>query len=201
MTDARTPLLLVRHGQTPWNVAGIWQGHADVPLTEAGRAQARDLAAALAAESPRPWTRVVSSDLVRAHTTAQAIAEALGLGIEVDPRLRERDVGDWSGATRAEIEARDPETLAAFDARDEAVRLGGGESTLDVRRRALDFLRSLVTQRAGESIIVVSHLGWIRTIAPHAPRENVGRTPVVAEEVLRRHAAGALRADAGGDVL
>ncbi len=198
----RTPLLLVRHGQTPWNVAGIWQGHADVPLTEEGERQALRVAALLAAEPERPWTRLLSSDLARARTTAEHVGRALGLPVELDVRLRERDVGRWSGRTRAEIERSDPALLAAFEARDPDVRPGGGESTRQVRARALAVLRELVESRPGESVIVVSHLGWIRTLAPEAPRENVGRTALVAEEVLRRHAAGDLDEGAGGrDVL
>ncbi len=185
--SGHTPLLLVRHGQTPWNVAGRWQGQADIPLTEEGIRQARGVAATLAAEPERPWTRLLSSDLVRARTTAEHVGEALGLPVELDARLRERDVGHWSGRTRAEIAETDGGVLSAFDARDPDVQPGGGESARQVRARALAVLRELVEGRPGESIIVVSHLGWIRTLAPDAPRENVGRTPLIAEEVLERH--------------
>jgi probable phosphoglycerate mutase len=183
-------------------VAGIWQGHADVPLTEEGEQQAVRLAAALAAQPERPWTRLLSSDLARARTTAEHVGRALGLPVELDARLRERDVGHWSGRTRAEIERTEGEILAAFEARDPDVRPGGGESTRQVRARALAVLRELVESRPGESVIVVSHLGWIRTLAPEAPRENVARTALVAEEVLRRHAAGGLDGGSGeGTVL
>ena len=183
---ARTPILLIRHGQTPWNVAGIWQGQADIGLTEEGRQQARAVAADLVSQSTRPWKRICSSDLQRARHTAEAIGEALGLEVETDPRMRERDAGKWSGHTKAEIEKTDAETLAAFREGDPDVRPGGvGETTHEVRARALAALADIVSRAPGESAILVSHLGWIRTLVPDANADNGGRTEVIAEELLR----------------
>ena len=184
--STRTPLLLIRHGQTPWNVAGIWQGQADVGLTEEGERQARSVAAALAAQADRPWKRILASDLQRAWRTAAAIGEALGLEVVTDPRMRERDAGAWSGHTKVEIEQTDAVTLAAFHAGDPDVRPGGGETTHEVRARGLDAIAELVARAPGEPIIMVSHLGWIRTLVPEANSENGARTEVIAEEVLAR---------------
>ena len=183
----RTPVLLIRHGQTPWNVAGIWQGQADVGLTEEGEQQARAVAADLASQSTRPWKRICASDLQRARRTAETIGEALGLEVETDPRMRERDAGKWSGHTKAEIEKTDAETLAAFREGDPDVRPGGvGETTHEVRARALAALADLVSRAPGEPAILVSHLGWIRTLVPDANADNGGCTEVIAEEVLRQ---------------
>ena len=95
-----TRVLLVRHGQSEWNAAGRWQGQADPPLTDLGRRQARSAAASLGAVDA-----VFASDLQRASETAAIIAGQLGIGpVIVDEGLRERDAGEWSGLTRAEID-------------------------------------------------------------------------------------------------
>jgi len=115
-----TPLLLIRHAQSEWNAAGRWQGHADPPLSAAGRAQARALVEALACESERP-TRIASSDLQRAREMAELLGLRLGLPVSVDRRYRELDVGEWSGLRRTDIERRDGVLLARFDREDATV--------------------------------------------------------------------------------
>src|SRR3954471_3985163 len=99
-----TRLLLVRHGQSEWNAQGRWQGQADPPLTDLGRAQAR-----AAARSVGSVDGIFASELQRATETAAIIAEELGLGpVLIDEGLRERDAGAWSGLTRDEIHERFP---------------------------------------------------------------------------------------------
>src|SRR5204863_7927182 len=148
-----TTLLLVRHGETDWNREGRWQGHSDTPLNEAGRAQARDLAAQL------PDVDVVySSDLARARETAEILAEALGLEVRLDPRLRERGFGAWEGKTSAEIEA-------AFG--DEHARWMGGEApgAADAEpfdefgARGQEFVTDVLARHADETVLIVAHGG------------------------------------------
>src|SRR3954449_1914254 len=104
MTRSGAALLLVRHGQSEWNAVGRWQGQADPPLTELGREQAR-----LAARSLGALDAIFASDLQRATETALIISNALGVGpVVIDPDLRERDAGEWSGLTRSEIEEQYP---------------------------------------------------------------------------------------------
>src|SRR5690606_40076504 len=99
-----THLLLCRHGQSTWNAAGRWQGQADPPLSDLGRLQAQHAAKAVGAVD-----LIVASDLERARDTALIIAEAIGVGpVVIEPDLRERDAGEWSGLTREEIEAEWP---------------------------------------------------------------------------------------------
>jgi len=186
MSPVQTRLLLIRHGETPWNAAGRWQGHANPGLTEQGRAQALAVARALATEARRPWSHIVASDLARAQQTAAPIASLLHLSIVSDPRLRELDVGSWSGLTRRQIEERDPETLLAFESGEPTIRPGGGESRIEIRTRALDFVRDLADRRSGESVIVVTHLGVIRALAPGAEPTNASRIEVAAEEIAAR---------------
>lgn len=99
-------VLLLRHGQTPWNVARRLQGQADIELDEIGVEQAQRAAEALARLRP---AAIVSSDLSRAHRTAQAIAERTGLEVVIDERLRERAFGTWEGLNHSEIEVGWPE--------------------------------------------------------------------------------------------
>jgi probable phosphoglycerate mutase len=97
-------LLLVRHGQSEWNAVGRWQGQADPPLTDVGRAQARAAALVIGGVDA-----VFSSDLQRARETAELIAAYIGVGpVIAEPGLRERDAGEWSGLTRDEIHERYP---------------------------------------------------------------------------------------------
>jgi broad specificity phosphatase PhoE len=104
-----TDLLLVRHGQSEWNAVGRWQGQADPPLTELGRAQARHAAVHLP-----DFDLLASSTLVRAATTADEIADVVGMSdIVRDADLVERDAGGFSGLTRAEIDERYPGYLDA----------------------------------------------------------------------------------------
>ncbi len=100
--------LLVRHGQSEWNAAGRWQGQADPPLSDLGRHQAR-----LAASMVGTVDAVVASDLQRAAETAAIMAGEIGVGpVVIDADWRERDAGEWSGLTRAEIEEQWPGYLA-----------------------------------------------------------------------------------------
>jgi broad specificity phosphatase PhoE len=95
-----TRVLLVRHGQSEWNADGRWQGQADPPLTDLGRHQALHASRNLGAVDA-----IVASDLQRASETALIISGELGVGpLVLEPGLRERDAGEWSGLTRAEIE-------------------------------------------------------------------------------------------------
>jgi probable phosphoglycerate mutase len=186
MTKMRTRLLLIRHGQTPWNADGRWQGHGDPSLTAEGRAQADRLARSLHEKTEPRWTRVIASDLARAHQTAVVVADLLALPIELDPRLRELDVGAWSGLSRSEIERRDPETLLEFERGEPLVRPGGGESRIEIRERTHEFVCDLADRLSGESVIVVTHLGVIRALVPGAEPSNAEGIEVIAEELAAR---------------
>lgn len=186
MTKTRTRLLLVRHGETSWNAEGLWQGHAGPGLTIEGRAQADRLARAIQAETESSWTKVIASDLARARETAVIVAELLALPIEMDIRLRELDVGSWSGLSRSEIERRDPETLLAFERGEPMVRPGGGESRVEIRERTHAFVSERVSRFADRDVIVVTHLGVIRALVPGAQPGNTERFEVLAEDLALR---------------
>ncbi|MFT3875363.1 MAG: histidine phosphatase family protein [Propioniciclava sp.] len=151
---ARTKLVLVRHGQTEANLEGRFQGQQDVPLNKTGRRQAHVVAERLARMGP---ARVVSSDLDRAMTTAEAIAKACGVGVACDRRLREIDVGTWQGRTSAEVAAAHP----WFE---EALRLGRdfrrsetGETAEEAGTRVAGVLEELARVHPLETTVVVGH--------------------------------------------
>ena len=143
-------LLLARHGETDWNRDGRWQGWADPPLNDLGRAQAAALAEQL---RTTPFDAVYSSDLRRAHETAEILAAPHGVPIVVDPALREIDVGSWSGLTRAEIAVRFP---------------NGDRPDGETHEQHAARVRAAVTRIArdhpGGRVLVVGHGGTIRSI-------------------------------------
>ena len=95
-----TTLYLIRHGETPWNVEGRYQGQLDPPLNENGRRQAQTTAAQLALMG---FEAIYSSDLARAQQTAKALVEKTSLPLQLDPRLREIDQGEWQGILIGEL--------------------------------------------------------------------------------------------------
>jgi len=183
-------LLLVRHGESTWNATGRWQGWADSPLSDLGRAQA-----ATAVEQARGVESVVSSDLERARETGQIIATALGLPLRVDAGLRERDVGEFTGLTRPEIEQRWP---GVFDGYPTLAEPPGGETTDHFVARVLASLRAIAEATAGGGeVLVVSHGGVVRNLERH-----LGLTPEVCPNLggIRLVLDGD-RMEAGGRVL
>ena len=158
-------LILVRHGETDWNAALRYQGHANIPLNEQGREQARKAGVRLARSGA---TALYTSDIVRAAETAAIVGAATGLAPQPMPDLREIDVGQWEGLTPEELYRRFPEHMAAFD-RDPArtVRLGG-ESYAQLQGRALVALNTLHAKHPGDEIVLaVSHGGTIRALLCH----------------------------------
>jgi probable phosphoglycerate mutase len=181
-----TTLLLARHGETDWNRERRWQGHADTPLNEAGREQARALAASLRQDPP---AAVYSSDLARARETAEIVARALGLPVALDERLREVDVGEWSGLLWAEIEERYPEGARR--------RLAGGtgwdhgEEFDAMRARVVEALLDIGAANDGRSVLVVTHGGpvvaaWVAAGGAFAERPSVSNCHVLPMRVEAR---------------
>jgi probable phosphoglycerate mutase len=150
-------LLLLRHGESTWNAQSRWQGQADPPLSPFGERQAKDATVRLAevATVRSVWV----SDLVRARRTGELIAQRLDLGaVREEPRLRERDVGAWSGLTRGEIEQRWPGYL---EARRSPPDFEGDEELLERTRAGL---AAVVEGSDSSDVVVVTHGGVIRTI-------------------------------------
>lgn len=162
---AATTTLLVRHGQTALSVQRRFAGRRDIPLTDIGLKQAAATAAELAARYEIDV--VVSSPLQRAKSTAQAVADAAGASLAIDDDLAEADFGDWEGLTFGAVSQRWPEELAAWLASADAGPTGG-ETFAAVARRAGAALDRLLDIHQGRTVVVVSHVTPIKTIACRA---------------------------------
>jgi broad specificity phosphatase PhoE len=166
---------LMRHGESEWNALGRWQGHGDPPLSKRGRRDAERVAGDVAARVTsrgRPL-RLYCSDLRRALETAVLVGAALGLEPSPLATLRELDVGDWVGLTRAEIESRDPDRLTAFEAEDPDLRPGGGETRREIRSRVRGAVDALTSENPEADLLLVVHLGVIRALMPGTEPENL----------------------------
>ena len=156
------PLLLIRHGESTWNAARRWQGHADPPLSEQGRDQARRAGVRLLAAQEVPTIGTLwSSDLRRARETARIIAAELGLEPRVHPGVRERTAGPWEGLTREEIDAGWPDYL------ERRRRPEGFESDADLAERVVPALTEIARLVAAEDSgvpAIVTHGGVIGVV-------------------------------------
>ncbi len=136
-----------------------WQGFADRPLTDLGRRQAEELADRLEATE---LDGVYSSDLQRARDTADAVARRKGLAVKTRSELREVDVGSWSGLTRDEVEARDPDAYARWLRGAEG--WDDGETYEQLGDRVLKAIFRIAADHDGGRVLVVAHGGTIRAI-------------------------------------
>ena len=130
-------ILIARHGETEWNTVGRMQGHQNSPITDNGIAQARTLARAVVQYD---MDQIVSSPLGRATETSSIVAEQTGLPVKTDDRLREIDIGAYSGLTKHEVNSRDPEFFERREANKWQYNWPDGESYADASQRATAFL-------------------------------------------------------------
>lgn len=164
-----TRLLLIRHGETAWNAIGRVQGQLDVPLSATGMWQAGRLAQRMdVSRGFEPVHAVVASTLARAWLTARPLAEALGLEIQPDDRLRERAFGIFEGNTLEEISARWPQEFALWRARDPGWSIPDGESAQQFIDRTLAALADIAHAFAGRTVAVVVHGGVLDVAYRHA---------------------------------
>jgi broad specificity phosphatase PhoE len=149
-------LTLVRHGETPANLAGLWHGSLDTPLTPRGERQAERVALHLA-RTRGDARSLYASTLTRARRTAGAIGARTGLAVATDAALCEYDLGAWEGRSYTEL-VRD-EKLFERMAQEPDWRPGGGESSRAVAERLAGALRAIAARHPGERVVVVSHGG------------------------------------------
>ena len=147
-------LILIRHGETEWNVEGRYQGQADPPLNSRGRRQALTLAHKLSAIG---LELLVSSPLKRAAQTAQILARKFQLPILYDQRLMEIHQGDWQTRLRSEIEQHYPELFHRWETEPWQVTPPNGENLPQVQQRVNEFLDELLLRYPGSCIGIVTH--------------------------------------------
>jgi broad specificity phosphatase PhoE len=172
-------IVILRHAETVDNAARIWQGHKDSDLSERGREQVAAAAPHLAAYEP---ALLISSDLRRAASTADAIAQLTGLEVRLDVRWREVHVGEWQGLHADVVKERYPEVLEALDRGEDVPKGVTGETRADVAVRTATALRDVVRELLpGETAVIVSHGASGRVAAT----QLVGLDQDVAEAIFR----------------
>jgi probable phosphoglycerate mutase len=158
--------VLLRHGETPLSAERRFAGRGDIPLTEAGKLQAKAAAQRLAA-GRGGIDLIVTSPLQRARLTAEAVAAATGAPVEVDDGWIETDFGEWEGLSYAEAMERWPDEVTAW-MKDTAKAPPGGESFAAAGRRVLAALNRLLARAEPGRVVVVSHVTPMKTVLRHA---------------------------------
>lgn len=156
---AQRRLILVRHGQTEYNATGRMQGQLDTELSEVGIAQATS-----AAEEVANWNvaALYSSDLQRAHRTAELLGIHWGLEVQTDPRLRETDLGAWTGASHGEVDSAYP-GQRKYWRHDPQWAPPRGETRVEVATRAHELVNELMRSDVFDrgAVVMVAHGGTI----------------------------------------
>ena len=157
-------LILVRHGQTAWNLEGRWQGHKDSPLTELGREQARQIASRL---SGLKVAAIYTSDLGRAKEMAEIIAAPHKLSVIAREDLRERSYGMLEGKTIAEAAATEGGWVRAWQADHLRMAPPIGETQHDMAERVMEALCAIADRHSRQNVIVSTHGGPIKSAICH----------------------------------
>ena len=168
-TPAATRVVLIRHGETAWNADTRVQGHLDIALNDRGRWQAARMAQALADEGIEV---IVSSDLQRARSTAQALADVTGLPLQLDTGLRERRFGCFEGHTFQEVDTTWPQDALRWRQRDpDFAPAGGGESLVTFYARCVGASEAVLAAHAGRVVALVAHGGVLDCLYRAATRQ------------------------------
>jgi len=157
MTDSfSTRLILIRHGQTEYNLKGLSQGLIDIPLNETGERQADDLVSFL---SPYRVSKIYSSPSSRAISTAEPLSKALSIEIAIESDLTEMDQGDYDGFTAEDMRKKIPqEFLDAWrSGKPDDVRMPNGETLNEVRERMVSICDSLAIRHRDSTVAIFSH--------------------------------------------
>jgi alpha-ribazole phosphatase len=156
-------LLLTRHGQTDWNIAGRYQGQSDIPLNQTGQSQAEGLARRLSSETIHA---VYSSDLLRAVDTARKILnmQERAAALHEDRRWRELSFGDWEGMNYKEMSAHSPDVFAKWMLDPQHVSTPNGETLEHLAERVHAAFVELKNKHKDETVLVVSHSGALQVL-------------------------------------
>lgn len=180
-----TRILAIRHGETTWNVDSRIQGQLDIGLNDLGRRQAERAALHLADEG---LDAIYSSDLKRAHDTAQALARRSGAALRTDAGLRERCFGVFEGRTFAQIDAQWPELALRWKRREPDFGAPGGETLVEFYARCVAAASRLAAAHAGQTIALVTHGGVLDCLYRAATRVelNAPRTWTIGNTSINR---------------
>ena len=159
--DKITRFGLLRHAPTMWNEEKRIQGQKDSPLTAEGKKHAEAWGRLL---KMYRWARILSSDLGRARTTASIINTFLNIPLSCDSRLREREWGGWTGKTLKQVRQEDPLLWAEQEKNGWNFCPPKGEAFIEVLERCFHVLNQAANDWAGETILIVTHEGVIKSI-------------------------------------
>jgi len=157
-------LILVRHGQTDWNVNGRYMGWTDEPLNSEGVRQAQSVAQRL---SPWPISAVYSSPLQRAVSTADMVAGPHSIAVQTIDELGEMRIGGWEGMFARDIAARYPELWKTWRTNPGDFRMPGGESLGEVRERVIRAFDRITAESEGKMALAVTHDVVVRLLSAH----------------------------------
>lgn len=195
-----TRIIVIRHGETEWNVAARIQGHRDSALTHAGIEQAEALARRMALEK---FDVLIASDLGRAMQTARRIAERCHHEVIADPRFRERNFGAGEGLGYDEIDRHFPDAFSRVREVDPDYAIPGGESRRQFHARVAAAFESVVREHAGKTLVVVAHGGVLATFYRYVHAiglESPHRIPIAnASYNALTHDGGAFAIEAWSD--
>jgi broad specificity phosphatase PhoE len=155
-------ILLVRHAFSITNKAGCFTGRLDVPLDDIGRSQAILLSEYL--RSNYKIDAIYSSDLSRVIDTVKPLSDFLGININLDPLLRETNIGRWQGKTVSEIACVEPELVEEMKKEPYYFRFPEGECESEVYQRAIASLSKIVSENEGKTVVIATHGGIIRSL-------------------------------------
>jgi len=159
-----TKIVLVRHGQTEWNVLGKYQGQSDIDLSPEGIRQAEKLASKLEVFHIEHLDAVYSSDLKRAMITAGFLAEKASCSVIARRQLRELNFGCWEGLTYQQITKQWPDEVQNFFTRPDLLVVPNGETFAEVQQRAMQEVYKIISEHPGQTAAIVAHGAIIRTI-------------------------------------
>ncbi|MEW5944939.1 MAG: histidine phosphatase family protein [bacterium] len=157
-------IIIVRHGETAWNLEEVFRGRKDVPLNETGERQVEKLGAALKGEE---ISVVYSSPLSRSMATSRAVAHARGVEIVQSPELVDISYGEWEGMSNKEVEERHPDVMRRWKQAPGEVKFPGGESLDEVRRRAVGFLEDVLKRHRGQTVVLSTHRVVCKVLVLH----------------------------------
>jgi len=160
-----TEIILIRHGETEWNSQQRMQGHSNSDLSSVGQAQIQALGQWM---KNVPFDLIYSSDSLRAKQTAEAITQFSGHELQIDLRLREKNLGVFEGLTSEEARERHPEVFRLFKTAGSKYVIDEGESTQQLHDRALEIVNEIRIKHPEERVLLVTHGGFIRVVMKHS---------------------------------
>jgi len=160
-----TEIILIRHGETEWNSQKRMQGHSNSDLSSVGQAQIQALGQWM---KNLPFDLIYSSDSLRAKQTAESITQFSGHELQIDQRLREKNLGVFEGLTSEEARERHPEVFRLFKTAGSKYVIDEGESTQQLQDRALEIVNEIRIKHPEERVLLVTHGGFIRVVMKHS---------------------------------